>query len=218
MKEQGGSLILYFDWLCLLLNPSGELFMSVNYSSAPKFLFCSVLYFLFLKFSIYSCIISLSLLSIFMMVTLNSSSDNSYTSILYGWFSGIYFVPLIGSFPPVSSCSMLLWICIYPFKTIATSPSLLWAGSIQGKIFTNSLMCRFWRPLKPFLWMFLLLTCVCRFLMRGIFQFPFFFFFSRTHNFFVPSDFFSFYLWNYRFSEAAANQVTSALWGEQDRN
>lgn len=184
-----------------------------NFCFALFYIFC----FLFLKFSIYSCIISLSLLSIFMMVTLNSSSDNSYTSILYGWFSGIYFVPLIGSFPPVSSCSMLLWVYIYPFKTIATSPRLLWAGSIQGKIFTNSFTCRFWRPLKPFLWMFLLLTCVCRFLMRRIFQFPFFFF-SRTHNFFVLSDFFSFYLWNYRFSEAAANQVTSALWGEQDRN
>lgn len=127
-----------------------------------------------------------------MMVTLNSSSDNSYTSILYGWFSGIYFVPLIGSFPPVSSCSMLLWVCIYPFKTIATSPSLLWAGSIQGKIFTNSLMCRFWRPLKPFLWMFLLLTCVCRFLMRGIFQFPFFFFFPELIIFLFPLIFFLF--------------------------
>ena len=153
------------------------------YSSAPKFLFCSVLYFLFLflKFSFYSCIISLSLLSIFMMVTLNSSSSKSYTSILYGWFSGIYFVPLIGSFPPVSSCSMWLWVCIYPFKTTATSPSLLWAGSIQGKIFTSS-SYRFWRPLKPFLWMFFLLTCVCRFLIRRIFQFLFN---CHIHNLFI---------------------------------
>lgn len=77
--------------------------------------------------------------------------------------------------------SMWLWVCIYPFKTTATSPSLLWAGSVQGKIFTSS-SCRFWRPLKPFLWMFLLLTCVCRFLIRRIFQFLFN---CDIHNLFI---------------------------------
>lgn len=159
------SQILSSAWSSLLLNASGELFTLVIAFFSPQISawFFFYIFYLFAEFSFYSYIIFLSLLSIFMMVIVNSLSGNSYicffranlwSFILFLWW-GDFFMFLV---------TLGLYLCIWknnhPSKSLQTD-------FVQGKIFTHKPGKRSWRPLKHFLWMCLLWTCTCKFLIWG---------------------------------------------------
>lgn len=89
---------------------------------------CLVLFYIFsslLIFQFCSCIIFLSLLSTFMIVTLNFLNYQiiHILSFLQGQFLNIYFIPLIRPCFLVSSCALSLCFGICTFERIATSTS-----------------------------------------------------------------------------------------------
>ena len=98
-------------WFFLLTDEVWSLTPLVNflfrYFSVPKFLFSSFLYFLFVGILISFIHHFLSLLSIFIMVILNSLSGNSYKYFSFGSVSGDFFFHVIGLCSAVSSCSFI---------------------------------------------------------------------------------------------------------------
>lgn len=90
------------DWWSVIINTSSEFFVQVFFSS--KFLFSSFLYFLFVGILISFIHHFLSLLSIFIMVILNSLSGNSYKYFSFDSVSGDFF-----------SCDWAVFCCFFMF-------------------------------------------------------------------------------------------------------